>query len=186
MLFEDGSADGKEASKAEEIKKIAKYLKPGEAVLMVVTQSRLAPGGSTVTPNTIFITDRKLILRNPMLLGLRENVLSIPYEEIMAVNLEKGLFSCEVIISAPGLTSDLEKFTKASGKRAPAIAAIPKETAVEVVRLIDERIALARGKQPSEPPTPYEELKKLKELLDMGIITEMEYEEKRNDLLSQI
>lgn len=185
MFFED-ERDGMEASKAEEIKKIAKYLKPGEEVLMVVTQSRLAPGGSTVTPNTIFITNRKLILRNPMLLGLRENVLNIPYEEIMAVNMEKGLFSCEVIISAPGLTSDLEKFTKASGKRAPAIAAIPKETAVEVVRLIEERIALARGKPPSEPPTPYEGLKRLKELRDLGIISEDEYEEKRNDLLSKI
>ncbi len=184
MLFDDEAS--REAAKAEEIKKIAKYLKPGEVVLMVVTQSRLAPGGSTVTPNTIFITDRKLILRNPMLLGLRENVLSIPYEEIMAVNLEKGLLSSEVIISAPGLTSDLEKFTKASGKRAPAIAAIPKETAVEVVRLIEERIAISRGKPPSESKSPYEELKKLKELRDMGIISQDEYEVKRGNLLERI
>jgi hypothetical protein len=184
MLFEDEG--DKEASKAEEIKKIEKYLKPGEVVLMVVTQRRLVPGGSAVTPNTIFITDRKLILRNPMLLGLRENVLSIPYEEMMAVNMEKGLFSCEVIISAPGLTSDLEKFTKASGKRAPAIAAIPEETAVEVVRLIEERIALAKGKPPSGSPRHYEELKKLKELVDLGIISEAEYEEKRNSLLERI
>jgi hypothetical protein len=183
MLFED-EKERKETSREEEIKKIAKYLKPDEDVLMVVTQSRLAPGGSTVTPNTIFITNKKLILRNPMLLGLRENVLSIPYEEIMAVNMEKGLFSCEVIISAPGLTSDLEKFTKASGKRAPAIAAIPKETAVEVVRLIEDRIALAKGKQPSD--SKYDELKKLKELRDLGIISEIEYEEKRSDLLARI
>ncbi len=183
MLFEDDK-ESKEASKEEEIKKIAKYLKPDEDVLMVVTQSRLAPGGSTVTPNTIFITNKKLILRNPMLLGLRENVLAIPYEEIMAVNLEKGLFTCEVVISAPGLTSDLEKFTKASGKRAPAIAAIPKETAVEVVRLIEERIAISRGKLPSD--SPYDELKKLKELRDLGIISEEEYGEKRSALLSRI
>jgi hypothetical protein len=185
MLFED-EKERKEASREEEIKKIAKYLKPDEDVLMVVTQSRLVPGGSTVTPNTIFITNKKLILRNPMLLGLRENVLAIPYEEIMAVNMEKGLFSCEVIISAPGLTSDLEKFTKASGKRAPAIAAISKEAAIEVVRLIEERIAIARGKPLSEASSPYEELKKLKELRDLGIISEIEYEEKRNDLLSRI
>ncbi len=185
MLFEDDK-ERREETKEEEIKKIAKYLKLDEDVLMVVTQSRLAPGGSTVTPNTIFITNKKLILRNPMLLGLRENVLSIPYEEIMAVNLEKGLFSCEVIISAPGLTSDLEKFTKASGKRAPAIAAIPKDTAVEMVRLIEERITLAKSGLQSDANSPYEQLKKLKELRDQGIINEMEYEEKRNALLSRI
>ena len=35
-------------------------------------------------------------------------------------------------------------------------------------------------------PTPLEELKKLKELLDMGAITQQEYEEKKRKILGKI
>ena len=48
----------------DEIKKIAERLETDEKVLLVAKQSRGKPGGSLVTPNTIFATDKRLLMRS--------------------------------------------------------------------------------------------------------------------------
>jgi hypothetical protein len=55
----------------EEIKKIAEHLDADEKVLVVARQSRIKPGGSLATPNVIFATDKRLIIKDPSALGLR-------------------------------------------------------------------------------------------------------------------
>jgi hypothetical protein len=54
----------------EEIKEIAEMLNPNEEVLVVARQSRLKPGGSKFTPNVVFATDRRIIIKDPMSLIL--------------------------------------------------------------------------------------------------------------------
>ena len=54
-----------------EIRKIANMLNPDETVLLVARQSRIKPGGSFSTPNTVYATDRRIILRDPSMLGLK-------------------------------------------------------------------------------------------------------------------
>jgi hypothetical protein len=39
------------------------------------------------------------------MLGLRENVIDIPYDMISSVRIDKGVFSSNVIFKAPGLIS---------------------------------------------------------------------------------
>jgi hypothetical protein len=48
----------------EEIKKIAEHLDTDETVLVVAKQSRIKLGGSLATPNVIFATDRRLIVKH--------------------------------------------------------------------------------------------------------------------------
>lgn len=43
----------------EEISKIASRLDKDENVEIVAKQSKFKPGGSAVTPNTIFVTDKE-------------------------------------------------------------------------------------------------------------------------------
>lgn len=104
--------DGDELS---EIRHIANMLNPDERVLLVARQSRLLPGGSRITPNTIYATDRRLILRDPSMLGLKEEVIDIPYNLIANAHLEKGVFSSTVIFTAPGL------FNANIGNRIPGV-----------------------------------------------------------------
>ena len=52
-----------------DIRKIRDVLNPDENVIIVARQSRILPGGSYVTPNTIYATEKRLIIRNPYLLG---------------------------------------------------------------------------------------------------------------------
>lgn len=55
----------------EEIQRIAHKLDTNEKVVIVAKQSRLKPGGSKMSPDTIFITGRRVIIRNPSALGMR-------------------------------------------------------------------------------------------------------------------
>jgi len=174
----------------KEIEKIKDYLEPDEQVFLVARQSRIKPGGSITTPNIIFATDRKLIIRNPTMLGLRESVEVVPYTEITSINLRKGVFSSEVRITAPGLTTELGRFFKLTRHGVAGIPAIPKDKAKKLVDIVREgmkRVKEAKAKSlVTTEHTPLDELKKLKELLDMGAITQKEYEEKKKKILEKI
>ena len=74
----------------EEVNKINEMLNPDEKVLLVARQSKIKPGGSYFTPNTIYATDRRIIIRDPYMLGIKANVVDIPYDIITSLKLEKG------------------------------------------------------------------------------------------------
>ena len=77
-----------------EVRKIKDRLDEGESVIMYVRQSRIKPGGAQIlTPNTLFITEKRIIIRNPVRLGLGEHIEEYFYQQITNVRLEKGLFS---------------------------------------------------------------------------------------------
>jgi hypothetical protein len=183
------STEGLTEEEMDEVKKIQSHLESGEQVLLVARQSRLRPGGSIATPNIIFATDRKLIIRNPTMLGLRESVEAIPYSEITSVEFEKGVFSNEIRVTAPGLTSSIGRFFQVRHGVA-GIPAIPEDKAKRLIEIVREGMKRAKAAKavPSAAvaPTPLEELKKLKELLDIGAITQEEYEEKKKKILEKI
>src|SRR5919108_1889662 len=87
------------------VRKISKMLNPDERILLVAVQSRIKPGGSLFTPNQIYATDRRIIIRDPYMLGIKENIVDIPYDIITSLKLEKGLLSSTIRFKAPGLVS---------------------------------------------------------------------------------
>ena len=89
----------------DEINKISEMLNADERVLLVAKQSRIKPGGSHFTPNIIYATDRRIIIRDPYMLGIKENVIDIPYDIITSIKLEKGLLSSTIRFKAPALMS---------------------------------------------------------------------------------
>jgi hypothetical protein len=56
----------------EEISKIPEILNPDEKVLLVARQSRIKPGGSHFTPNIIYTANRRIIVRDPYMLGIKK------------------------------------------------------------------------------------------------------------------
>jgi len=184
------AAESLTSGEKDEARKIQSFLDSDERVLLVARQSRLRPGGSVTTPNIIFATDKKLVIRNPTMLGLRESVEIIPYAEMTAVRLKKGVFSSEVMITAPGLTTELSRFFKLTRHGVAGIPAIPRGKAEKLVNTVKEGMKRARAAkampQVAVAPTSLEELKKLKELLDMGAITQEEYEEKKKRILERV
>jgi hypothetical protein len=81
-------------------------------VEIIARQYKHRPGGSITGRDTIFVTYKRIIIRDPSILGARENVVSVPYDKITSIELEKGVFSSKVIVRAPGFAEDMESIPK--------------------------------------------------------------------------
>ena len=189
----------------EEVKKIRHMLNANEEVFVVARQSRLRPGGSAFTPNVVFGTDRRIIIKDPSMLGMRENVVDIPYDMISSVRIDKGMFSSNVIFKAPGLINSsrrgkLDKMMEGYGNTGglaeedAIIAAIPKNKAEKLVEIIRNGIDRDREVyRHQEQPQPQQqssvsladELNKLANLKERGIITEDEFQQMKQDLIKE-
>jgi len=67
----------------------------GEQVIFIASQSRVAPGGS-LSPNSIYITNMRVLFKGPRWLGLRVEILDISYKDISTIKLNRGIFSTEL------------------------------------------------------------------------------------------
>jgi hypothetical protein len=125
----------------EEINKIHDLLNLDENVITIARQSRVLPGGSYVTPNTIYATDKRLIIRDPYMLGIKENIIDIPYDVITSIKLEKGLFSSTIRFEAPALVGSkklgmIHGIVSGRNEHEGVIHAIPKARAEDLLEVI--------------------------------------------------
>jgi len=187
LIFKsENSQNAQNSGSQEDIEKIKDHIDGDDYVLFVAKQSKFKPGGAIISGgNTIFATNKKIIIRNPTMLGLRESVEEIPYDQITSVKLENGLFSSSIVIRSPGL-SELSRMGNSSGLIAwgrseeGQIDAIPKDKAEKIVQIIKEKmekVKLAKENQPSESVKTKQEdpLTILNRRLAKGEITIEEY-----------
>lgn len=106
----------------EEIDKIASRLDKDEIVEIIAKQSKFKPGGSVITPDTLFVTNKRIIFRNPTMLGARQTIDVINFSQITSVQLGKGVFSSTIKFRTYGYQEDIE--------------AIPKDKAEKIVEYI--------------------------------------------------
>ena len=190
-----------------EINKINEILNPDEKVLLVAKQSKIKPGGSYFTPNIIYATDRRIIIRDPYMLGRKANVVDIPYDIITSLKLEKGLLSSTIRFKAPGLMSStklgmMDSIIEGEDDQTGIIDAIPKDKAEDLLEIIrsgmqDSRRLAASKKQkfielhePKEAMTTSnqsesvaDEIRKLAKLKEEGILTDKEFNQMKQDLI---
>jgi hypothetical protein len=211
MPFGFNGSSKQDKDDLEEINKITEMLNPDERVLLVARQSRLKPGGSHFTPNIIYATDRRIIIRDPYMLGIKENVVDIPYDIITSIKLEKGLLSSIIRFKAPALMSSTRLGMMDSivdGKdndQGGIIEAIPKDKADDLIEIIrsgmqsssSSKSAPSKKQKPSselleskEYTVPFnqsislaDELRKFAKLKEEGIITEEEFKQLKEDLM---
>jgi Bacterial PH domain/Short C-terminal domain len=196
----------------DEIGKISYMLNPNEEVFVVARQSRLKPGGSKFTPNVVFGTDRRIIIKDPSMLGLREDIVDVPYDMISSVRIDEGIFSSNIIFKAPGLINsnrrgkldrlmmvdkDEIRHERVGEEEDGIITAIPKNKAEELLEVIrngmdkDREVSSYRhnqeqplqGQQPSVSIA--DELSKLANLKQQGIISEDEFQQMKQDLINK-
>jgi hypothetical protein len=191
-----------------EINKITDMLNPDEKILLVARQSRIKPGGSYFTPNTIYATDRRIIIRDPYMLGLKANIIDIPYDIITSLKLEKGLLSSTIRFKAPGLMSSnklgmMDSIVEGEDDPTGIIEAIPKDKAEDLLEIIRSGMKDDRKSAPSEKYeysklldskeyTPSsdqtvvsiaDELQKLVKLKEERILTEEEFNHMKQGLI---
>ena len=155
--------------KIDEIMQIAERIDGDEQVLIVIRQTKnpLRPGSSLITPDTVFATTKKIIIRNPSALGLRQNIEIYPYEKIVDVKLEKGMFSSAIDINVPGSLFD------------GYIDAIPKKDAEDLLKIIYDKI---KEKKSSSTDNDDDPLTILKKRFVKGEITKEVYQDMKSVL----
>ncbi len=167
---------------------IRDQLMEGEQILFIARQSRIAPGGSLTTPNSVYITNRRVLFRNPSLFGLKKKFLDVDYRDISNIRLNQGLFSTEIFLKSRFL-SDQIKLPAVDKNDAKQIGAyIQKGMRNELPgQIITER----KTEAVVEPiktgaNDPMEQLIKLGELRKAGILTEEEFQKKKEEILNKI
>ena len=147
-----------------EIHGIASRLDRGESVVLWVRQSRIKPGGAAIiNPNSLYCTEKRIIIRNPVRMGLGGHSGECFYHQITNMRPEKGTFPASLIFYIPGMT-EIPKSDRGMlvwGRESHGtMDAIPKKTAEEMYDYIRERLDEAKkaaGEPPGERPRAAED-----------------------------
>jgi hypothetical protein len=171
------TAETTDKDELEEIQKVAHRLEANEKVVLVAKQSRFKPGGSKMSPDTIFLTDKRIIIRNPSALGMRENVESITFDKITALELERGMMSSTIKIRASGYQGDIDAIAK---EKAEKIAQYVRDAMDKAKKTLSTHSS--GGSQISVA----DELAKLAKLKEQGVLSDAEFMQMKQELLKRL
>ncbi len=180
----------------KEISSIKSELSDGEIIEIIAKQSRAKPGGTMgFTPNTIFVTTNRVIIKNPSMFGARKDIEFFYYSDMVSVKLEKGMFSASLYFSIPGLTEmskaqrggtfGLASFGGVANQAGSGIiTGLPKNTAKTMYDIIRKHIDESKFAKnaPAQPVADNDPIKALKMKFVNGEITQEEYESKKKIL----
>lgn len=174
-----GIITGKEIEIPKEVKDVLEF---DEKVLLAFQQAGV--GGKYTGLESIFVTDKRVIKVKPKTLGLRANVDDYLFKDMANVKLDKGVVRSSISIKTRFASDDV------------AIKNIPKDGANKIYRAIQDGIAgrLEGGKPTNLPDAGVstqkiditEQIKKLAELKNAGLLTEEEFTTKKQELLAKI
>lgn len=168
------SAKGKMRVKVgggREIKRLTNYLWEGETV------DRMTTGTYGKGIGLVVLTDRRLLFVQDGIMSQTSE--DFPMDKISSVQWASGMMLGNVTIFASGNKSEITNVNKEDGK--------------EIVDKIRHVLSAPREQTPSAPATspppaadPIEQLKRLGELRDAGVLTPEEFEAKKADLLGRM
>ena len=156
---------------------ISKLLSENEEVLLTAGQSRILPGGSLNTPNSISVTNKRVIFSNPKWLGLKVELIDFMYKDLGNVKINRGLFSSEIELT-PRFESDKIKLPAVSKKIADQLFGIIRN-GISGDYGLDHNVVI----QKDDAVTKLEKLSKMKE---RGMISEEEFKQAKTRLLGEI
>lgn len=181
--------DGQDPKTVEKLLiKLQDMLTPEEVVSYIAVQKKPAV---TLFPDSIALTNKRIFLCESTKLGLATDFTVLPWTAIREVSFKEGILGSTLIIN-PTEGENLE------------LGYIPKNQVRKLYQHGHSALEKQRGtaqattgdpapdteeNTPSQPPTEDEltiKLQKLKALFENQLITQAEYDNKKNELLSQL
>jgi len=130
-------------------------------------------------PCTLVLTDQKLYSFSYLLVKFMSNTETIPFGTISGIELKQNLMLLGLEV----------KLTRASNT--DTITNVNKKSAPAFVKALQDTLASRTNQKGStitqnQATDPLDQIKKLKDLLDAGVITEVEFQDKKKDLMGKI
>jgi hypothetical protein len=167
-----------------------------EKVLLVIAQSKIRLVGLPFSSNIIYATDRRIILRDISLHGLKENNIGIPYTIITDIAHKQGFISSSIKLKVNRMRGEngltiLGQYGVTGNEIEWIIEHLPNGKAVRLVKIVRAMISkwelLCEDQQPIADPnehivasfskvdSPADELLKIVRLKSEGVLTEQEF-----------
>jgi len=154
--------------------KAKEHLEAGEEVISGVKggyETKMF-GHDTVRDAVFLATNRRLILYSKKLTGHEIEI--FPYSAISSIELSKGLMGHKIVVSAAGNKATMKWIKKGEVKKFVS----------------DVKIRIGKKEEKSQDPETGvdipNQIKKLAELKDQGILSEEEFETKKKELLAKL
>ena len=179
--------------------KVQEYCTSNEEVQYIAVQKKTL--GVNFSPDCIALTNKRIILIRPKSFGLSLDFKDFSWLNVADVHMKEGVFGATITIkTTSGQSDSMEDIPKAQARRLYRFAQEMEETKKEERRQrdLEDKRAIAGGgitiNTPSHQPQataapvedPMEKLTKLKSMLDMGILTQAEFDAKKADILSKM
>jgi hypothetical protein len=183
------------------VPKVSQILMAGEELKYIAIQKKPIV---TLAPDCVVITNRRFIFYRVSLLG-RKSFDDYVWRDLLDATLQEGLlgatFSAKI---AGGRRLTIDYLPKSQARQVYRFAQEMEEKALEERRQRDleakraaaggvviqglPQLSMPQGAQAPAAPVddPVQRLKRLKEMLDAGLITSQEFEAKKADILSRM
>ena len=154
---------------------VKKLLLADEQVLAIIKQSRLK---AAITPDSIIVTDQRIIRYSPSALGLHKEIEDYRYEDIANLKVDKGILFATITARRRFMSQDL------------VLDKLLKDQADYISRVIQEKLRGMSGattspgttNQQTPPSSPEDPLQVLKLRFARGEITKEQFEEMKSTL----
>lgn len=179
--------------------KVKEFCTENEEIKYIAVQKKTI--GINFSPDCIVLTDRRIILIRPKSFGLSLSFTDFSWTQVLDVHLREGIFAADITIkTTTGRTDIMEDIPKAQARKLYRFAQEMEEMKKDERRLrdLEDKRALAGGGIVINSPVnsvpvaavqsedPLETLSKLKRMLENALITEDEFNSKKEQVLSRM
>jgi len=156
-------------------KAIKKMLLADEQVMAVIKQSRLK---AAITPDSIIVTNQRIIRYSPSTLGLHKEIEDYRYEDIANLKIEKGILFATITLRRRFMSQDLVLDNLPAGKVDYVFRLIQEN----LKRMSSTSVSPVTTSQQTPPGPPEDPLQVLKLRFARGEITKEQFEEMKKVL----
>jgi PH (Pleckstrin Homology) domain-containing protein len=189
------------------ITEISNVLEINEKVLLVVTQSKVRLVSLPFNSYIIYATDRRIIIRDISLHGLKENTIGVPYSIITNIDHKERFISARIKLRVYRIQYDKElpsqdQYGGTGNEFEWIFEHIPKNKALLLVNLVramiskweflSEKHQFVTGANDNKVPSfttldsRADELFKIAKLKNEGVINEQEFAQLKQNIIERI
>ncbi len=177
--------------------KVSQILTDGEDIHYIAVQKKLV---MNVSPDCVVLTNKRFIIYKPKLLG-RVEFEDYIWRDLQNAHVKEGMRSATLTMETlGGRQFAVDNLPKAQARKLYTLAQGMEERVKEERRLreLEEKRAAAGGitMHTNIPPTtqtqeaiqdsPVQKLKQLKDMLDLGLVSQEEYDKTKASILSRM